>query len=394
MSVVTVSATSTARDVAARRTRKAFRPLIVLVIIVVAVWLLSLLLPTGDTEDFGPNNPRPTGARAVGQVLGNNGVKIRYATTLPQALDTAVPGSTVLVYSTSLDFAPEQVQTLLNTGADIVLVSPTPAMLEGADLSIEHGPYLQDSGPIPAQCEAPGAVAAQEITSNGGGYVLKDDHVLKDGEQVLDLSRCFGADDSFHFAQVVRADQVISVFDDADAWSNRRILSAGNAALALHTLGRHDTLTWFAPTRIPLALEGDGIVLPKEFAIATAILGIAVTLLILSSIRRFGPVVTERLPVVVQASETTRGRGRLYRSARASGRAGAALRAATAARLAQRLGVPRSGARESLITAIAGATPHSPVYLEALFYGPAPTTDAELVALAHSLSALESEITQ
>lgn len=388
MSVVTVSATSTARDVAARRTRKAFKPLIVLVVIVVAVWLLSLLLPTGDTEDFGPNNPRPTGARAMAQVLGNNGVKIRYATTLPQALNTAVPGSTVLVYSTSLDFAPEQVQTLLNTGADIVLVSPTPSMIEGADLSIEHGPYLQDSGAISAQCSAPGAAAAQEITTNGGGYIQKD------GVFDSNLVQCFGSDDSFHFAQVTRADQIISLFDDADAWSNRRILDAGNAALALHTLGKYDTLTWFAPTHIPLVLEGDDIVLPKQFALAAAILGIAVTLLILSSIRRFGPVVTERLPVIVQATETTRGRGRLYRSAGASGRAGAALRAATAARLAQRLGVPRSGAREALITAIAGATPHSSVYLEGLFYGPAPSTDADLVALAHSLSALESEITQ
>ena len=55
--------------------------------------------------------------------------------------------------------------------------------------------------------------------------------------------------------------------------------------------------------------------------------------------RRVGPLVAEELPVVVRASETVEGRGRLYRSRRARDRAAEALRTATLQRLVPRLGL-------------------------------------------------------
>ncbi len=55
--------------------------------------------------------------------------------------------------------------------------------------------------------------------------------------------------------------------------------------------------------------------------------------------RRIGPLVAENLPVVVRASETVEGRGRLYRSRRARDRAADALRTAALQRLLPRLGL-------------------------------------------------------
>ena len=55
--------------------------------------------------------------------------------------------------------------------------------------------------------------------------------------------------------------------------------------------------------------------------------------------RRIGPLVAEELPVVVRASETVEGRGRLYRSRRARDRAAQALRTATLQRMLPRLGL-------------------------------------------------------
>src|SRR4029079_9085813 len=69
--------------------------------------------------------------------------------------------------------------------------------------------------------------------------------------------------------------------------------------------------------------------------------------------RRLGRLVTEKLPVVVRAGETTRGRGRLYRRGRSHGHAAAALRAGTAARSAARLGLPRSAGAPVVVDAIA-----------------------------------------
>lgn len=391
MSTATVTATSTARDVASRRVRKALFPLGILALILLLAWASSLLLPTGDTEDFGPSNPRPTGARALAQVLKDNGVNVSYTQALPTALRSAKPGTTVLIYTTSFTFEASQIQTLRETGADLVLLSPSPGMLEAADMGLSHGSYIPLAAPISAQCDVPGPVAAQEIQPTGVGFVPSGN---PPGDPPGDLELCFTADGSSHFAQLTVGTQTVTAVSDADAWSNRRVIEDGNAALALHTLGKYDSLIWFHPKDVPFVLEDQAPPFPPRFAMAAAVILIAAAFLIFAAYRRFGPVVAEQLPVVVKSSETTLGRGRLYRSAQAHGRAAAALRAATATRLAHRLGVPNSGDRQSLIGAVSGATNHDPSYLEALFYGPAPTNDGELVVLGSRLSALESEITQ
>ena len=60
--------------------------------------------------------------------------------------------------------------------------------------------------------------------------------------------------------------------------------------------------------------------------------------------RRIGPLVAEQLPVVVRASETVEGRGRLYRSRRARDRAAEALRTAALQRMMPRLGLGHDAA--------------------------------------------------
>ena len=69
--------------------------------------------------------------------------------------------------------------------------------------------------------------------------------------------------------------------------------------------------------------------------------------------RRLGPLVAEQLPVVVRASETVEGRGRLYRSRRARDRAADALRTATLQRMLPRLGLGAARAT-AVVAAVAG----------------------------------------
>jgi len=108
--------------------------------------------------------------------------------------------------------------------------------------------------------------------------------------------------------------------------------------------------------------------------------------------RRLGRLVTEPLPVTVRASETTLGRGRLYRRARSRGHAAAALRAGAASRMALRVGLPRSAGATAVIDGVAGATHRTTADVAALIYGPPPSDDANLLRLAGQLDKLESEV--
>ncbi|MFC9063080.1 DUF4350 domain-containing protein, partial [Streptomyces sp. NPDC057074] len=110
--------------------------------------------------------------------------------------------------------------------------------------------------------------------------------------------------------------------------------------------------------------------------------------------RRLGPLVPERLPVAIRASETVEGRARLYRKANARDRAAAALRSATRTRLAPLVGVPVSQAHapESLLPALSAHLHGDGQSLHALLFGPPPGDDTALIALADQLDALESEV--
>src|SRR5699024_10747817 len=108
--------------------------------------------------------------------------------------------------------------------------------------------------------------------------------------------------------------------------------------------------------------------------------------------RRLGRVVVEPLPVIVRATETTRGRGRLYRRGRAHAHAAAALRAGTISRVAGRIGLPRTASGPEVVDALSRATGRPPEAIDSLLYGPPPTDDASLVALTQALDILESEV--
>ena len=108
--------------------------------------------------------------------------------------------------------------------------------------------------------------------------------------------------------------------------------------------------------------------------------------------RRLGRLVPEPLPVVVRAVETTEGRARMYRRARAQDRAAAQLREATMARLRDRTGLPRSAAPADVVAVVATRTGIPGRDVADLLTGPPPRDDAGLVALAQNLDRLDREV--
>ena len=116
---------------------------------------------------------------------------------------------------------------------------------------------------------------------------------------------------------------------------------------ALNLLGARPRLVWLVPGPPPRAGGASGPGTVHQHRSARRLAGAAPAgrsrrvLAALWRGRRLGPIVAERLPVVVRAAETVEGHGRLYRARRLADRAAAALRDAARGRILPLLGLPR-----------------------------------------------------
>jgi hypothetical protein len=177
--------------------------------------------------------------------------------------------------------------------------------------------------------------------------------------------------------------------------TNRYLASRGDAALALNLLRGSPRVAWLVPRLPPAVATGPKSLfqeIPGPAYLVTLQLCIAVALTALWRARRFGPLVAEPLPVVIRASETVEGHGRLYRSRRARGRAAAVLRAAARSRISTRLALPPDLEPDAACAAIADRTGRDRAEIRAVLYGPDPRDDAALVALGRDIDRLEGEV--
>lgn len=385
---------TTAAGRARSRWRRTRWVVVVLVVLGLGVLAAVLPAPVRSTTPLAPDNPHATGARAVAEVLGDQGVTVTYVRSTAQAAAAAGAGSTLLVTSDWL-LSPDQLDAVAETRADLVLLDPTsllPLVAPGLDPAWSAG-----GGPAPlaAECEDPDAVAAGTVTAGGSGVAPAA------GGAPAGTTLCFPLPGTEPQAYLYAAADVdgrrVTVLGDPGLLTNDRVAEDGAAALVLRALGRHADLVWYVPSATDTGGADAGGPGLADLLPPTARLVLVQALVVLLALvvwrgRRLGRVVTEPLPVVVRAAETTRGRGRLYRAARSHGHAAAALRAGTADRLARRLGLPRSADAPAVIAAVARAAGRDETEVRDLLYGPPPPSDAGLETLARRLDQLESEV--
>jgi acyl-homoserine lactone acylase PvdQ len=108
--------------------------------------------------------------------------------------------------------------------------------------------------------------------------------------------------------------------------------------------------------------------------------------------RRFGPLVTERLPVTVRANETTIGRARLYANARDAPHALDELRRAARGRLERLLGLPTRTDAGQIVDAVTDRLGADRARVRAILVDDRPRTDRDLVAAADRLRDLEASV--
>ncbi|WP_324652644.1 DUF4350 domain-containing protein [Georgenia sp. H159] len=373
----------------ARRAARRQRLFLVVAALVAVAAVVAIIVGRGSTSGvpLAPDNPRPGGAQAAATILEERGVRVRTVSTTDDVVRVARPGTTLLVTATGrLDDA--QLAAVRDTGADLVITQMTflPDLAPLTD-RVEPSP-AGSPAPVPARCDDPHATAAGEVSRSTGAVLPLSD----------DVELCFPtADGAGALATWQQDGRRVAALADGSLLSNESLAEAGNAALVLRLLGSNEELVWYLPTVGDTFGEeaddgGAASVLPPTVTALGWQLAVLAAVVVLWGARRLGRVVTEPMPVVVRSTETTLGRGRLYRRARDYGHAAAGLRAGCATRSAARLGVPRSAGADALVAALARATGRDEAAVGALLYGPPPTSDAELIRLTRELDTLESEV--
>ncbi len=326
-------------------------------------------------------NAEAQGARAVAQILQNQGVSVTEVRTTAAALSDLRDEGTLVVINPH-ELRTEQQQALAESGSDILILG----IGRGLDDLTEAVSFTSGGAQSvrEANCQDDDAVAARTTLASGPLVSAEDSSV----------EICFADDgESGLYATWSEDGQDYRLISNPELLTNDYLDQEGNAALALRAAGAKEHVTWYLPS--PEDDFGQDSTAATMPLLSPPVIGLMVVIglaLILWRGRRLGPVVSEHLPVVVKASEATTGRARLYRHHQSYSHAGSALRAGAVASVSRALGLAPSAGREEVASVIAAATGRPVQQIDSLLYGQPPTDDATLVALATALDIMESEV--
>ncbi|RCG27996.1 DUF4350 domain-containing protein [Sphaerisporangium album] len=364
------------------------RGFVALGLAVLLVAVVTALVTGASTEGrrLDPADATLTGSKALARLLAARGVRVERVSTVEEVERLDGPDSQLLVYDT-WSLSPGDLERLGKTRADRLIIgfsSALPVLAPG--ITARGSTSLRSREP---GCALPAAAGAGSAYLGGLTFDVPGRGALGcyAGPDGPSLVRAFGP---------LTGPSAVTVAGDGSFMTNQRLAEDGNAALALNLAGTKPVLIWLVPGDTPAAV-GSGRATPGELVpagVIWALVQLVVALLVVALWRgrRLGPVVVERLPVVVRAAETVEGRGRLYRARRARDRASAALRAASASRLTPRLGLPGDATADEIVAAAALKSGQDAVWVRSVMYGPIPADDAGLVALAGHLDTLERQV--
>ncbi len=363
-----------------RTGRSVVLALIAITLVAAATTYLTAPRPGGRMD---PASTSPEGAHALVALLHEHGVEVTVADGVADVERAARPDTLVVVAQTFYLADDDQLRRLNEVPGDLLLVDPVPRIREALAPKIRLAGVSSYGGRL--DCELPEAIRAGEVQLG-----ISDTY---EAATDIDLTRCYdGA-----VVRYIDAGRTTTVVGSAEFMMNGGLLKRGNAALAMNLAGGRPRVIWYAPQRMEGQSPGGATVsdlIPGHVRWILWQLCLVVALLAIWKARRIGPLVAERLPVVVRASETVEGRGRLYRSRRSRDRAADALRTAALHRLAPRLGLGAGASPAAVAEAVAARTGQDPTALSATLFGPPPESDADLVHLAHRLDDIERQVAQ
>ena len=362
----------------------------------------TLISPKPSKDPFAIDNPRQDGTRALARLLRDEGVSVEAVRSSEAAADAAESGgsSTTIALVNAGELSDHEREDLARTGADIVVVGALYQDLSGLtdpDELTTSGRSASNDTTLSPQCPDADAAAAASMAGSRGSVQINGDT----GGEEAGVIGCFpvaqedsedGPAYAAYAVTTTRGGGTLRVIADATTVTNSRLAEAGHASLAVRALGHHEHVVWFDASQQQAPTVWDTVSMPRWMPVLLLQGGVIICALAVVRGRRFGRIVVERLPVVVRATETTRGRGRLYRRAKDRDRAAESLRAATALRLVRKLGLPPGTERAAVARTAAQATGWPQRTVDKILRGPIPSNDRALADLAVQLDRLESEV--
>jgi len=360
--------------------------------VVVAGVVIALLQPAPANGYLDPNGTSPTGSRALADLLTARGQQVVRVAAPPSA--SAAPGSLELITGAG-SLTKAQLAQAGRFNGDILLIASgdvTPSQSHPSDDVPDAlraiAPAVHFAGYEPAIVAEP-ACTAQAAALSGAVYFYGA--ALRSTAPAA--QSCYPAGGGYSLVSYRDGTRTITVLGSSAPFSNAYLSAQGDAALTLNLLRSARQVIWVVPSPQAQAATAPGqrsffSLVPWPAYLVAIQLCVAVLLAAAWRARRLGPLVAERLPVIVRAAETVEGHGRLYQARRARDRAAGELRAAASARIAQVTG----GSATS--EAIEARTGLPAAYVAVLLHGPPPPTDQALVTLAAELDTLERKIRQ
>lgn len=350
-----------------------------------------------------PDDASLGGARALAQLLRARGVEVDRVDSVAEAETFGAKGDRLLLVTSTMMYGTADAERLAKIpGPRLILgdVGDLSTLAPGVSAKRDTAPLTTRA----AECDLPAARLAG--TAFTGGVVFNAP------KQAV---RCYSTVEGPTLVTYQAGASTITVVGTGAFMTNLRLAEDGNAALAINLASTASAVTWLVDPPPPIVADGDGDLdgdrdgdgdrdlagpegqslsdlMPDSIGPGVLMAVIAVVVTAFWRGRRLGPVVVERLPVVVRAAETVEGRGRLYRARRARGRAADALRAGAIDRIVPRLGLASGAGQASIVSAIAVRTGHAADQIGEALYGGPPADDAGLVALAGYLDFLERTV--
>ncbi len=375
-----------APPLAARRGTRPRRALTwagIVVVLIVAGTIGALLassLQWSGRERLDPESAGPDGARALARILAQHGVDVQVVRDREDAYEALATAPATLVLPDSAYLSDETFLGLADAAADVVVMEPRS---RGIRLLFDgRVDGYGDDAPVPPDCALPAARRAGPIAV-GAAFGA-------------DAAGCYPVGDEYGLVWAERpAGRAVAV-DGTVLFTNDRLATGGNAALAVNLLGERGRVVWF----VPALTDSDGAdaatlgeLTPPWVSPAIVLLICAAAGTILWRGRRFGPLVRERLPVTVRGSETTRGRAHLYAESRDVAHAAAVLRRGATVRLGRMLGLPATADATAVADAVAARLGRADGDVHGILHLDRPRTDRDLVILARRLNDLETALT-
>ena len=377
-----------------RRRPRWLTPLILVALLMVASLAVTMLGRDGqgNTEKLDPANPGPSGAQGLAHVLAGHGVTVTVARSQQELLDQTVDGATTVAITRPDRLSGRTARTALEhsaSAAGVVLLNPDSEVTTGMALPVS--PHLSALADVGAGCRD--AVVGADFR------LARADRAYTPAGTGTSASVCFPDKEDGGGAMVslpaAAGRPPVTVLGDNTLITNEVILDADNAAIALRLFGQTNRLVWYVPSVADIAATDTTTrsTAPPWFQPGVALVASAVVFLCLWRGRRLGPLVTEPLPVIVRAVETTESRGRMYRKSRDRARALTVLQLATRRRLAAYLGLPATSPVSSVAAAAAAVSHRDYQDVLSLLSSPgAARDDLSLLELANALVSLEKEV--